>query len=167
MVYRTQLQALRGDPGLFSFLGKAVKAVGSVASFIPGVGSVVGAVANVAGGLLGGGGRPQAAPQILPSALPGGTSLIAARTAQLQMAGSKALSATGVAKAQAAMYGGRKGRRMTAGHAKPAPRAIRRIKAVRHLLQGIERELPRRPAIARRGSPGVITRAEAARALRA
>ena len=97
MVYRTQLQALRGDPGLFSFLGKAVKAVGSVASFIPGVGSVVGAVANVAGGLLGGGGRAQAAPQILPSALPGGTSLIAARTAQLQIAGSKALSATGVA----------------------------------------------------------------------
>lgn len=57
------------------------------------------------------------------------------------------------------------GRRMNAGNAKAARRAIRRIKAVRKLLQSIERELPRRPA-ARGGSPGVITRSEASRALR-
>lgn len=58
-----------------------------------------------------------------------------------------------------------KSRRMNAGNAKAARRAIRRIKSVRHLLQSIERELPRRPA-PRGGSRGVITRAEAARALR-
>lgn len=56
-----------------------------------------------------------------------------------------------------------KGRRLNAGNAKAARRAIRRIKSVRKLLQSIERELPRRPAA--RGSAGVITRAEAARAL--
>lgn len=57
-----------------------------------------------------------------------------------------------------------RGRRMNAGNAKAARRAIRRIKAVRSLLQSIEKELPRRPAA--RSSAGVITRAEAARALR-
>lgn len=56
-------------------------------------------------------------------------------------------------------------RRMNAGNAKAARRAIRRIKSVRNLLQSIERELPRRPA-PRGGSRGVITRSEAARALR-
>lgn len=63
--------------------------------------------------------------------------------------------------------GGRRfgGRRMNAGNAKAARRAIRRIKAVRHLLMSIERELPRRPA-ARSSSRGVITRSEASRALR-
>lgn len=60
-----------------------------------------------------------------------------------------------------------RGKRMNAGNAKAARRAIRRIKAVRHLLQSIERELPRRPAARTGGSRGVITRAEAARALRA
>jgi len=58
----------------------------------------------------------------------------------------------------------RRTRRMNAGNAKAARRAIRRIKGIRHLLQSIEKELPRRPAL--RGSAGVITRAEAARALR-
>jgi hypothetical protein len=58
---------------------------------------------------------------------------------------------------------GARSRRMNAGNAKAARRAIRRIKSVRHLLQSIERELPRRPAAR---SHGVITRAEAAHALR-
>lgn len=37
-----------------------------------------------------------------------------------------------------------RGRRMNAGNAKAARRAIRRIKAVRHMLQSIERQLPKR-----------------------
>lgn len=56
------------------------------------------------------------------------------------------------------------GKRMNMGNAKAARRAIRRIKGVRNLLQSIEKELPRRPAP--RATRGVITRAEAARALR-
>lgn len=42
------------------------------------------------------------------------------------------------------LVAGVKHRRMNAGNAKAARRAIRRIKAVRHLLHGIERELPHR-----------------------
>jgi len=56
-------------------------------------------------------------------------------------------------------------RHMNAGNAKAARRAIRRITSVRKLLKSIERQLPMRPA-PRGRSPGVITRSEAARALR-
>lgn len=63
-------------------------------------------------------------------------------------------------------FRGAKTRRMNAGNVKAARRAIRRIKSVRSLLQSIERELPRRPAPRTGGSRGVITRSEAARALR-
>lgn len=56
-------------------------------------------------------------------------------------------------------------RHMNAGNAKAARRAIRRITAVRRLLKGIERQLPMRSA-PRGRSAGVITRSEAARALR-
>lgn len=41
----------------------------------------------------------------------------------------------------------KKSRRMNPGNARAARRAISRIKGVRHLLQSIERELPRRPAV--------------------
>lgn len=56
-------------------------------------------------------------------------------------------------------------RHINPGNAKAARRAIRRINSVRKLLMSIERQLPRRPA-PRTGSRGVITRSEAARALR-
>jgi hypothetical protein len=45
----------------------------------------------------------------------------------------------------------RKYRRMNAGNAKAARRAIRRIKAVRGLLQSIEKQLPKRAASKPRG----------------
>lgn len=38
--------------GLFSFVGKALKGISKVASFVPGVGGIVGKVAGIAGGLL-------------------------------------------------------------------------------------------------------------------
>lgn len=57
-------------------------------------------------------------------------------------------------------------RRMNVANVKAARRAIRRITGVRHLLKSIEKQLPMRPAPRRYGSPGVITRSEAARALR-
>lgn len=43
-----------GDPGLFGFLGDALKTVGKVAGVIPGVGGAAGAVLGTAGGLLSG-----------------------------------------------------------------------------------------------------------------
>lgn len=60
----------------------------------------------------------------------------------------------------------KKHRHMNASNSKAARRAIRRIKAARHLLQSIERELPRRPS-KHNGSRGIITAAEARRALSA
>lgn len=41
-----------GDPGLFGFLGGALKAVGKIAGFIPGIGGTIEKVANLAGGGL-------------------------------------------------------------------------------------------------------------------
>lgn len=61
---------------------------------------------------------------------------------------------------------GRRGKRMNVSNTKAARRAIRRIKGVRDLLKSIERELPKRSAPRAGGSRGVITRSEAARALR-
>lgn len=44
--------AYRGDPGLFGFLGGAVKAIGKVAGVLPGVGGIAGKVLGAAGGLI-------------------------------------------------------------------------------------------------------------------
>lgn len=60
----------------------------------------------------------------------------------------------------------RPGRRMNPLNVKAARRAIRRIKGVRKICNDIERSLPMRRARGGFGSPGVITRREAARALR-
>lgn len=61
----------------------------------------------------------------------------------------------------------RRRRRMNPLNVRAARRAIRRIKAVRKITAQIERSLPTRKVHARGfGSPGVITRAEASRALR-
>jgi len=59
----------------------------------------------------------------------------------------------------------RSSRHMNPGNAKAARRAIRRITSVRKMLKSIERQLPMRSA-PRSSSRGVITRSEAARALR-
>jgi hypothetical protein len=42
--------------GLFSSIGKALKSVGKIAGFIPGVGGIIGKAAQLAGGLLDSGG---------------------------------------------------------------------------------------------------------------
>lgn len=65
--------------------------------------------------------------------------------------------------------GGRRRRRINPLNVRAARRAIRRIKAVRKITAQIERALPTRrvgPRFLPAPSPGRITRAEAARALR-
>jgi hypothetical protein len=143
--------------GLVSGIGRVASTVGRVASVVPGLG-VLGTVASAAGGVIQRAGGTQSRSLAMPGGMP-----------ILTMAGSVGRPAPGITGAlQRAIPGGASGflrsRRMNAGNAKAARRAIRRIKAVRKLLQGIERELPRRPAA--RSSRGVITRSEAARALR-
>lgn len=142
-----------GAGGLFSFIGKAAKAVGGF------VGGPIGSVLNVAGGAL--------APSTPTAATP--VPQVPAPMAQLP---TPAQAKAGVTKVGVSPLGTvgvafKKHRHMNAGNAKAARRAIRRIKGVRHLLVSIERELPRRKAVARGGSPGVITRGEARRALSA
>lgn len=58
------------------------------------------------------------------------------------------------------------GRRMNPMNVKAARRAVRRIKCSMKLLHSIEKTLPHRKARNVGGSPGVITRAEALKALR-
>lgn len=151
MAYRTVLSAARGDPGLLGTIRSVGRVALGAARFIPGVGTA----ATIAGTILGGGRiAPRPTVPALSFAGPG------ARPGAPRPGIGAAV--------QRFLPGGRTGRfasrRMNAGNAKAARRAIRRIKAVRHLLQSIERELPRRPAA--RSSGGVITRSEAARALR-
>lgn len=139
--------------GLLSSIGRvAGRLLPTVARAIPGVGTVMG----IAGGVASAVGAVRGARAVAPT-LTGFTPPGMAPVPGLR----------GVA--QRLIPGGesgfrRKGRRMNAGNAKAARRAIRRIKGVRDLLKSIERELPRRPAA--RGSAGVITRREAERALR-
>lgn len=135
--------------GLARTVGRVAGAVGRV--LVPGAAGVLGVL----------GGSSGSTPTMT---MPGGMPVLAAAS------GGRGRPRGGVRGAiQRALPGGESGylpvRRMNAGNAKAARRAIRRIKAVRKLLQGIERELPRRPC-GHRGSPGRITRAEAARALR-
>jgi hypothetical protein len=154
MRYRTVLSHYQGDPGFLSGIGKFVGGVARVAGgIIPGP---IGALASAAGSVItrvSGGG--------VPASLPGGVPT-ASFAGQQPVPGIRGA-------AQRLFPGGatgyRKIRHMNPGNAKAARRAIRRVKSVRKLLQSIERELPRRPA-ARGGSRGVITRSEAARALR-
>ncbi len=141
---------------LKSWLGGAAKKLGGL------VGGIPGALISGAGGLLAPTPMP-AAPAAQPAfsmAGPGQRVPTAAQAARgVEAVGVSSMGTVGI------RFG--KTRRMNSGNAKAARRAIRRIKGVRHLLQSIERELPRRPAIKSGGSRGVITRAEAARALRA
>lgn len=133
-----------GDPGLFGALkGLARRAVGVGIRALPGGAAVLSAVSAA---------RPGRRQLVVPT--PGFAGL-AQRALPFGKTGFEVARAGGVG-----------GRRMNAGNAKAARRAIRRIKAVRHLLQSIEKELPRRPAARSGGSRGVITRSEASRALR-
>lgn len=158
MRYQTRMGQLIGDPGLFGSIGSILGKVAGVAKIIPGIGTAV----SIASGAISLGssllGRPTAA-------APGGGVRVPTVAAARGGAAKKKGYKTGVS--PLGTYGERrlKHRRMNAGNAKAARRSIRRIKAVRHLLQSIERELPHRKAVARGGSPGVITRREAMRAL--
>lgn len=151
-MYRASVRAGSGYAaargGFLSGLGRAVgRVVRGVARV--GVNFIPGPAGAIARGVVGGGRQT----------MPGGLSL--SKGPQRPVPGLRG-------RVQRLLPGGETGyysaRRMNAGNAKAARRAIRRIKAVRKLLQSIERELPRRPAA--RGSAGVITRREAARALR-
>lgn len=56
--------AMRGDPGIFGFLGNAIKGIGKVAGFIPGIGSTIEKVTGlVGGGLAGIEGQPKSVKQ--------------------------------------------------------------------------------------------------------
>jgi hypothetical protein len=139
--------------GIFGFIGKAAKAVGGA------VLKVGGAVAKT---VIGATPLGAAITAIAPP-----TQTLAGPSGPIQMVPTPGVTGAvqRLVPGGASGYQLKKRRHMNAGNAKAARRAISRIKSVRHLLQSIERELPRRPA-PRGGSRGVITRAEAARALR-
>ena len=138
---------------------------GSLWSTIGGIAKgVAGLVTNPIGTIAGAAASLLTKPQTLPSGTLAALPSMQVPTAKQQAQG---VVKTGVSPLGTVGVEFRKHRHMNAGNAKAARRAIRRIKSVRHMLVSIERELPRRPAPRRIGSPGVITRAEAARALRA
>jgi len=142
--------------GLFSFLGKAAKSVGSF------IGGPIGAGLQLAGGAL----APATPTSSTPMPPPPNFSMAGGARIPSPTAAARGVTAVGVSPLGTVGIKFKGSRRMNAGNAKAARRAIRRIKSVRHLLQSIERELPRRPAPRGGGSRGVITRAEASRALR-
>lgn len=127
---------------------------GFLSGLVRTVGRVVKGAARVGVQLL-----PGPAGAIARQLVPGGRSMPGGLPLRPQMPG---VRGGGSSTAQTVPFK-TSGRRMNAGNAKAARRAIRRIKSVRKLLQSIERELPRRPAAR---SAGVITRREAERALR-
>lgn len=116
-----------GDPGLFSFIGRAVKGAARIgASLLPGP---AGAIARriTAPGPAVSPGVPFLPPAFRPLA---GRSRRDTERAEARSQGLKRLP----------------GRRMNFGNAKAARRAVRRITGVRNLLRSIERQLPRRAA---------------------
>lgn len=134
--------------GIGRAIGRVASTVGRVASVVPGLG-IAGAAAGVVGRAL--------APS--SGVMPGGVTLGTVQRPEPGLTGVVHRLVPG------GSTGYIKSKRMNAGNAKAARRAIRRIKSVRNLLKSIEAELPRRPA-PRGRSPGYITRSEAARALR-
>lgn len=147
----------RGDPGLLRSIGRvAGRVAGAALRSIP----IVNTGYEVYRGFRGGpgGGAPQLAPMQDPRQ--GGAAGTQPGTGR-QAARERIKSAIGKFTGT-----GRRGKRMNVGNAKAARRAIRRIKGVRDMLKSIERELPKRTAPRAGGSRGVITRSEAARALR-
>lgn len=151
----------RARGGFLSSIGRAISSVGRVASVVPGIGGVIGTVAQGVGGIIsraGGSSTPVLSAGFTGGTMPGGVALAGV--------GRPEPGITGVV--HRLVPGGSTGfirsKRMNVANAKAGRRAIRRIKGLRNLLKSIERELPRRPAA--RNTRGVITRSEAARALR-
>lgn len=142
--------------GIFSFLGKAVKSVAKVGGALLTGGPIAAAGAAV---------RELAPTPTANTPIPQ-LPIFPMQGVPTPKQQQQGVTAVGVSPLGTVGVRFGKHRHMNAGNAKAARRAIRRIKAVRHLLVGIERELPRRPAVHHGGSRGVITKAEAARALR-
>jgi hypothetical protein len=138
--------------GLFSFLGKAVKTVARIGS------AVLPGPAGAIAGLIGGGGR---APQV------GAMGLIPTFGPNIPVPGVKGAI-------QRFLPGGASGyysrRRMNPMNVRALRRASRRLdsfaKTARKALRHSPFMLVSRASRGRRGSPGVITRSEAARALK-
>lgn len=147
----------RARGGFLSSIGRAISSVGRVASVIPGFG-VIGSVASTVGGAISGGRNTSPTLTLAGGTMPGGVPLASGYRPEPGISGAVHRLVPG------GSSGYVRAKRMNVANAKAGRRAIRRIKGLRHLLQSIERELPRRPA--RQGSRGVITRSEAARALR-
>ena len=145
---RTYRRSYRGDPGLLSFLGKAAT---TALSIVPGGGAVKTALS--VGSKLLGGGKAKAAPQprTLPPA-PRGTEI-------------------GMTPYGTPYVKRKKRRRMDYGNIKALRRADRRLDGfvgvARKALKHTNYKVVSRGAGKSRGSRGVITRAEARRALNA
>ena len=152
------LASARGDPGLFGFLGKAVKgALGVVSRFAPGP---IGGIARTLGGLIPGGGGPRAiTPTMMASrqqAGPGG----------LKIPGLRGLGQRIVPGGQTGYYPRR--RRMNPGNVKALRRAMRRqdsfVKLARRALRGSKYKITtvgsgsrRRPLNITESGPGGVT----------
>jgi len=145
---------MRGDPGLFGFLGKVAKGVLGVAGgLLPGP---IGGIARLGSRLLGGG---RAAPR---QAFPGGIPILRAGPGQRMAAG-----ALGIAGVRGPGVGVGRRRRMNPGNAKALRRAIRRtdafVKLARRSLKGtgysISRRTTSRPRTVniRESGPGGVT----------
>lgn len=145
----------RARGGFLSSIGRAISSVGRVASAIPGLG-IVGTVAGAVGSAMGGSRTPTLT--LAGGTMPGGVPLASGYRPEPGITGAVHRLVPG------GSSGYVRAKRINVANAKAGRRAIRRIKGLRNLLKSIERELPRRPAA--RGSRGVITRSEAARALR-
>lgn len=150
-------------------IGKVARAIAPVAGMVvPGAGAALGLVGGLAGGARpgggvlslqgGGGGRVITGPQVslrLPSLSPGGSS---------GGPGQWPTNRDGTPRRKRKDGKPYKRPSMNVGNAKAARRSINRIRGVRKLLKSIEISLPKR-SVSRSGSPGFISRREAARAL--
>lgn len=159
----------RGDPGFF---GGLLKGAAKLAARVTPIGRVISTAAGAVGVVrnLVGGGRGQDVGPTAAAAVPIPVAPMPSlsvtrgvgpgeRAGRGQMeVGVSPLGTVGV------HYAHRR-RRINPANAKAARRAIARIKGARKLLQSIESQLPKRKA--KGGSAGVITAAEARRALRA
>lgn len=158
MAYATSYRNRSYSRARGGFLSGLVRGIGRVASFIPGpIGTIAGQVTQALT-------RPTAAQAQLPTVMPGGVPLTRQQPSSKQL--QRGVVATGVSPLGTVGVRFAGSRRMNVGNAKAARRAIRRIKGVRKMLQSIESQLPKRKCT-HGGSRGVITRGEAARALRA
>lgn len=146
----------RGDPGLFGFLGRAVKGVAKAA-----IGTFVGAtpvgqaVRAVQGAVRGRVGAVQVPPTIIPPSMPPVLRAAAAQRGTLEVPGMTADT-----------YGFKKRRRMNVANPKALRRAIRResgfVKLARRALKGtgysvVSRASQRKRYSVKEAGPGGVT----------